>query len=81
MNSNTWSFSKPFDKNYGSKSMHLQEVVTELREFLPQAEAQLKFKAVPEDEGQVLLLIDKHRRFEEELQQVCFLLWLAVCKI
>ncbi len=60
-------------------------MVTELREFLPQAEAQLKFKALPEDEGQVLLLIDKHRRFEEELQQVCedcpvnnFFLWVQM---
>lgn len=44
-----------------------QDVVTVMREFLPQAEAQLKFRALPEDEMVILQLIEKHERFEEEL--------------
>lgn len=35
-------------------------MVTEMREFLPQAESQLKFKGLPEDENVILHLIEKH---------------------
>ncbi|GFO18176.1 microtubule-actin cross-linking factor 1, isoforms 1/2/3/5, partial [Plakobranchus ocellatus] len=37
-----------------------QDVVTVMREFLPQAEAQLKFRALPEDEMVILQLIERH---------------------
>ncbi|XP_005100351.2 microtubule-actin cross-linking factor 1 [Aplysia californica] len=45
-----------------------QDVVTVMREFLPQAEAQLKFRALPEDEMVILQLIEKHEKFQEELR-------------
>jgi hypothetical protein len=31
-----------------------------MREFLPQAEAELKFKSLPEDEVAIIQLIEKH---------------------
>ena len=31
-----------------------------MREFLPQAEAELKFKALPDDEMAIIQLIEKH---------------------
>ncbi|CAL1534640.1 unnamed protein product [Lymnaea stagnalis] len=45
-----------------------QDVVTVMREFLPQAEAQLKFRALPEDEMVILQLIEKHEKFQEDLR-------------
>ncbi|KAK3764301.1 hypothetical protein RRG08_008783 [Elysia crispata] len=45
-----------------------QEVVTVMREFLPQAEAQLKFRALPEDEMVILQLIERHEKFQEDLR-------------
>lgn len=37
-----------------------QQVVQVMREFLPQAEAELKFKSLPEDEVAIIQLIEKH---------------------
>jgi hypothetical protein len=37
-----------------------QGVVQVMREFLPQAEAELKFKSLPEDEVAIIQLIEKH---------------------
>lgn len=37
-----------------------QEVVQVMREFLPQAESELKYKTLPEDEMQIIQLIEKH---------------------
>ena len=37
-----------------------QSVVQVMREFLPQAEAELKFKALPDDEMAIIQLIEKH---------------------
>ncbi|KAK6961833.1 microtubule-actin cross-linking factor 1-like isoform X1, partial [Biomphalaria glabrata] len=45
-----------------------QDVVTLMREFLPQAEAQLKFRALPEDEMVIFQLIEKHEKFQEDLR-------------
>ncbi|KAL8573597.1 hypothetical protein ACOMHN_007150 [Nucella lapillus] len=45
-----------------------QEVVTIMREFLPEAEAQLKLRSLPDDEAVVVQMIDKHEKFEEELK-------------
>lgn len=45
-----------------------QDVVTVMREFLPTAEAQLKFRALPEDEMVILQLIEKHEKFQESLR-------------
>ena len=35
-------------------------MVQVMREFLPQAEAELKFKALPDDEMAIIQLIEKH---------------------
>ncbi|XP_052813001.1 microtubule-actin cross-linking factor 1, isoforms 1/2/3/4/5-like isoform X2 [Mya arenaria] len=45
-----------------------QSVVQVMREFLPQAEAELKFKALPEDEVAIIQLIEKHEKFQAELR-------------
>lgn len=45
-----------------------QEVVSIMREFLPEAEAQLKFRALPDDEVAILQMIEKHEKFEEDLK-------------
>ncbi|XP_076088399.1 microtubule-actin cross-linking factor 1, isoforms 6/7-like isoform X5 [Mytilus galloprovincialis] len=45
-----------------------QEVVQVMREFLPQAESELKYKTLPEDEMQIIQLIEKHEKFQEELR-------------
>ena len=37
-----------------------QSVVQVMREFLPQAESELKFKALPDDEVAIIQLIEKH---------------------
>ena len=37
-----------------------QEVVTIMREFLPEAEAQLKLRSLPDDEVVILQMIEKH---------------------
>ena len=37
-----------------------QEVVTIMREFLPEAEAQLKFRSLPDDEVAIMQMIEKH---------------------
>lgn len=37
-----------------------QDVVTIMREFLPEAEAQLKFRSLPDDEVAILQMIEKH---------------------
>ena len=42
------------------KAEEFQGVVQVMREFLPQAEAELKFKALPEDEVAIIQLIEKH---------------------
>ncbi|BFZ22115.1 hypothetical protein BsWGS_25154 [Bradybaena similaris] len=46
-----------------------QDVVTEMREYLPHAEAQLKFRALPEDEMVILQFIEKHEKFQEDLRK------------
>ncbi|XP_053386476.1 dystonin-like isoform X4 [Mercenaria mercenaria] len=45
-----------------------QGVVQVMREFLPQAEAELKFKSLPEDEVAIIQLIEKHEKFQAELR-------------
>ncbi|XP_067685972.1 microtubule-actin cross-linking factor 1, isoforms 6/7-like isoform X1 [Haliotis asinina] len=45
-----------------------QDVVTTMREFLPQAESALKFRALPEDEVAIIQLIERHEKFQEELR-------------
>ncbi|XP_052234757.1 dystonin-like isoform X4 [Dreissena polymorpha] len=45
-----------------------QGVVQVMREFLPQAEAELKFKTLPEDEVAIIQLIEKHEKFQAELR-------------
>ena len=37
-----------------------QEVVTIMREFLPEAESQLKFRSLPDDEVAIMQMIEKH---------------------
>jgi dystonin len=37
-----------------------QEVVQIMREFLPEAEAQLKFRSLPDDEVAIMQMIEKH---------------------
>ncbi|XP_013386319.2 LOW QUALITY PROTEIN: microtubule-actin cross-linking factor 1, isoforms 1/2/3/5-like [Lingula anatina] len=44
-----------------------QEVVHVMREWLPQAEAELKVRALPEDEVEIVELIERHEAFMEEL--------------
>ena len=39
-----------------------------MREFLPEAEAQLKFRSLPDDEVAIMQMIEKHEKFEEELK-------------
>ncbi|KAL3854347.1 hypothetical protein ACJMK2_013620 [Sinanodonta woodiana] len=51
-----------------SLAEEFQEVVQVMREFLPQAEAELKFKSLPEDEVAIIQLIEKHEKFQEELR-------------
>lgn len=43
-----------------SQAEEFQGVVQVMREFLPQAEAELKFKSLPEDEVAIIQLIEKH---------------------
>ncbi|KAK6172103.1 hypothetical protein SNE40_018056 [Patella caerulea] len=45
-----------------------QDVVTVMREFLPQAESELKFRAFPEDEVAIIQLIERHEKFQEDLR-------------
>ncbi|ESO82077.1 hypothetical protein LOTGIDRAFT_237158 [Lottia gigantea] len=45
-----------------------QDVVTVMREFLPQAESELKFRAFPDDEVAIIQLIERHEKFQEELR-------------
>ncbi|KAK3083433.1 hypothetical protein FSP39_022457, partial [Pinctada imbricata] len=45
-----------------------QEVVQVMRDFLPQAEAELKFKSLPDDEMSIIQLIEKHEKFQEDLR-------------
>ncbi|XP_070185712.1 microtubule-actin cross-linking factor 1, isoforms 6/7-like isoform X4 [Littorina saxatilis] len=45
-----------------------QEDVTIMREFLPEAESQLKFRSLPDDEVAIMQMIEKHEKFEEELK-------------
>ena len=60
-------FSQASFINSPPQAEEFQEVVTVMREFLPQAEAQLKFRALPEDEMVILQLIEKH--------EVCHQMW------
>ena len=39
-----------------------------LRDFLPQAEQELKFQPLPEHELAIMQLMERHERFEEQLQ-------------
>ena len=50
------------------KAEEFGEEVQTVREWLPQAEAELKFKALPEDEDAIIALIENHEKFQEELQ-------------
>ncbi|XP_021351801.1 dystonin-like isoform X4 [Mizuhopecten yessoensis] len=45
-----------------------QDVVQVMREFLPQAEAELKYRALPDDEVAIIQLIEKHEKFQEDLR-------------
>lgn len=48
-------------KNYKYfQAEEFQEVVSIMREFLPEAEAQLKFRTLPDDEVAILQMIEKH---------------------
>ena len=40
-----------------------------MREFLPQAEAELKFKALPDDEMAIIQLIEKHEVSHSDQKQ------------
>lgn len=42
------------------KAEEFQEVVQVMREFLPQAESELKYKTLPDDEMAIIQLIEKH---------------------
>lgn len=45
-----------------------QEVVQVMREFLPTAEAELKFRPLPDDEFAIIHLIERHEKFQEQLR-------------
>ena len=49
--------------------------MTVVREFLPQAEAELKFKQLPEDEDTIAKLIDHHEvKMTNKIRlKICFL--------
>ncbi|KAL5005910.1 hypothetical protein ScPMuIL_017068 [Solemya velum] len=59
-------------ENKLKESMKLAEefydVVNVMREFLPQAEAELKFRALPDDEVAIIQLIERHEKFQEDLR-------------
>ncbi|ELT90302.1 hypothetical protein CAPTEDRAFT_225114 [Capitella teleta] len=44
------------------------DVVQVIRDWLPQAESELKFRALPEDEEAIIQLIDSHEKFQESLR-------------
>ena len=51
-----------------------QEVVTIMREFLPEAESQLKFRSLPDDEVAIMQMIEKHevcRRSDKTVGLIC----------
>ena len=39
-----------------------------VREWLPHAESELKFRALPEDEDAIVMLMNNHDTFQEELR-------------
>ena len=39
-----------------------------MREFLPEAEAQLKFRSLPDDEVAIMQMIERHEKFEDDLK-------------
>lgn len=45
-----------------------QEVVQVMREFLPTAESELKFRPLPDDEFAIIHLIERHEKFQEQLR-------------
>ena len=45
---------------FSLQAEEFQGVVQVMREFLPQAEAELKFKSLPDDEMAIIQLIEKH---------------------
>ena len=45
---------------YCLQGEEFQGVVQVMREFLPQAEAELKFKSLPDDEMAIIQMIEKH---------------------
>ncbi|CAH1789990.1 unnamed protein product, partial [Owenia fusiformis] len=44
------------------------DVVQVMRDWLPQAESELKFRALPEDEDAIIELIENHEHFQEQLE-------------
>ncbi|XP_067934591.1 microtubule-actin cross-linking factor 1, isoforms 6/7-like isoform X2 [Watersipora subatra] len=47
-----------------------QVAVNSLRDFLPQAEQELKFQPLPEHELAIMQLMERHEKFEDQLQKV-----------
>ncbi|XP_041374834.1 LOW QUALITY PROTEIN: microtubule-actin cross-linking factor 1-like [Gigantopelta aegis] len=55
-------------RNAMTLAEEFQEVVTTMREFLPHAESELKFRALPDDEVAIIQLIERHEKFMEGLR-------------
>ena len=52
------------------QASEFQSAVNSLRDFLPQAEQELKFQPLPEHELAIMQLMERHEKFEDQLQ-VC----------
>ena len=51
------------------KADEFNDAVQVVRDWLPQAEAELKFRAISEDEDEILQLIDDHEVFVQSINQ------------
>ena len=50
------------------QASEFQSAVNSLRDFLPQAEQELKFQPLPEHELAIMQLMERHEKFEDQLQ-------------
>jgi dystonin len=57
------------------------EAVQVIRDWLPQAEAELKFRALPEDEDAIIQLIDNHEVGLVHPVEVCLIFYSALSAI
>lgn len=52
-----------------------QTAVNLLRDFLPQAELELKFQPLPEHELAIMQLMERHEKFEDQLKVWCHVIY------